>query len=828
MKNFFSVFFCLLATSLFAQVVGKVTDNDGAILPFVNIYIDDSYTGTTTNKDGNYALDINDTGTYSISFQYLGYKTEKKTVKITRFPYILNVSLKEETTSLDEVVINNKENPAYRVIREAIAKRTLNLKKLKQFTANFYSRGLWRIENAPEKILGQEVGDFNGGLDSTRQGVIYLSETISEIKYKAPDNFQEKIIASIVSGNDNGFSLNTAEESNISFYNNTIDLNTQVISPIADYAFNYYDYKLEGVFYDDLGNLINKIEVLPKRANDAVFSGFIYIVENSFEIYGTALDITGKAIQIPPINTLKFTQNFKYSKPDDTWVRTSQLVDFSFGFFGFKGNGRFTAVYSNYNFSPQFDNDTFSNQVLSFAENANKKDSVFWKGIRPVPLTDEELTDYVRKDSIQEVRSSKTYLDSIDRIENTFNLTDILFGYNYKNSFKKYELDISAPIRNSHFNTVQGWNVNVDSYFQKNQEDFNRKYWRLYTETNYGFSDKRFRIKGGFQKKFNNISKPFLQIESGVETAQINNTTPIKTIINDITTLFFERNYLKIYERQFAEVFYSQEIVNGLRGFGGISYERRIPLFNTTDQTFFPKDDIVYTSNNPLLETIAGVASFQSHNIIKVSANAEVIFGQKYYSYPDGKFNTSPDKYPILFLGYDAGYSATVNGYNFHELKTRISQSFNIGNKGRLGYNFRAGTFIDGNNISYVDFKHFNGNQTRIGTSTTYLDKFNLLPYYALSTNDSYFEGHLEHDFQGFLLNKIPLINKLGFNLVVGAHMLSTADNKPYTEYSVGFNNVGFGKFRFFRVDYVRNHLNSNSQGAFIFGLKFLNILGLD
>jgi len=350
----------------------------------------------------------------------------------------------------------------------------------------------------------------------------------------------------------------------------------------------------------------------------------------------------------------------------------------------------------------------------------------------------------------------------------------------------------------------------------------------LYANTNYGFSDDRLRIKGGFQKKFNNISKPFLQIEGGVETQQINNTIPIKTIVNDIATLFFERNYLKIYERQFAEVFYSQEIVNGLRGFGAISYERRLPLFNTTDQTFFPKNDEAYTSNNPLLETVEGVPSFQTHNIVKFSANAQIVFGQKFYSYPDGKFNSSPEKYPILLLGYEGGYSATVDGYDFHELKARITQSFNIGNKGRFGYNFRAGTFIDAEDISYVDYKHFNGNQTRVGTTTKYLDKFNLLPYYALSTNDAYLEGHLEHDFKGFILNKIPLINKLGFNLVLGGHLLSTADNKPYTEYSVGLDNVGFGKFRFFRVDYVRNNFNGSSEGAFVFGLKFLNILGLE
>ena len=141
-----------------------------------------------------------------------------------------------------------------------------------------------KISDIPTKLF-----TFSDDMDGLRKVPENISnkEVLEKLRADTAEAKQarEKIIASIVSGDDNGFSLNTAEDSNFSFYNNTIDLNTQVISPIAEYAFNYYDYKLEGVFYDDLGNLINKIQVLPKRDNDAVFSGLIYIVEDSFEIY---------------------------------------------------------------------------------------------------------------------------------------------------------------------------------------------------------------------------------------------------------------------------------------------------------------------------------------------------------------------------------------------------------------------------------------------------------------------------------------------------------------------------------------------------------------
>ena len=80
---------------------------------------------------------------------------------------------------------------------------------------------------------------------------------------------------------------------------------------------------------------------------------------------------------------------------------------------------------------------------------------------------------------------------------------------------------------------------------------------------------------------------------------------------------------------------------------------------------------------------------------------------------------------------------------------------------------------------------------------------------------------HAEHDFNGYILGKIPLLNKLNFNLVVGAHNLSTANNKPYQEFTIGLDNIGWGKWRFLRFDYIRSYQNGYQGDAFVFGLKF-------
>ena len=120
-----------------------------------------------------------------------------------------------------------------------------------------------------------------------------------------------------------------------------------------------------------------------------------------------------------------------------------------------------------------------------------------------------------------------------------------------------------------------------------------------------------------------------------------------------------------------------------------------------------------------------------------------------------------------------------------------------------------------------MDYQHFNGNQINVSQEGNYTNVFNNLGYYDLSANNRYLEMHAEHDFNGYILGKIPLLNKLNFNLVVGAHNLSTPDNRPYQEYTIGLDNIGWGKWRFLRFDYIRSYQSGFGSDAFVFGLKF-------
>ncbi|MDN3493990.1 DUF5686 and carboxypeptidase regulatory-like domain-containing protein [Winogradskyella bathintestinalis] len=819
-KNLFSILLIAFSIMVSAQITGNITDQNNNALPFVNVLIENTYIGTTSNDDGYYELNISTPKTYIIAYSYLGYKTVKQEVTIEKFPYQIDVTLTEESVSLSEVIIDSEIDPAIAIMQKAIAYRETNLNKIHSYKADFYSRGLIKIKDAPEKILGQEVGDLGGGLDSTRSGIIYLSETISKIQFLSPDKLKEKITASKVSGDDNGFSFNVAMDVDFNFYNNTINFGNEIISPIANNAFVYYRYKLDGVFYDDRGNLINKIKVIPKRKNDPVFSGNIYIVEDQWSIYALELDITGVQARIPVVDIVTLKQSFSYSDTHNIWAKISQSIDFRFGMMGIKGDGRYTAVYSNYEFNTGLTKNDFNRELVAFEKEANKKDSLFWNTIRPVPLTSEERIDYVKKDSLQTLHESKPYLDSLDRDNNKFKLDNII-GYTYLNSHKNYRIGFDIPVIGGvQFNTVQGYALNANVFYTKNYDDFKR-FFRASGKLQYGFSDHRLRATGSLTYKFNSITNAFLNLSGGVSAEQFNSSSPISPLINSVSTLFFEDNYMKLYDKSFVALNYSEELFNGIRLYTGVSYERRKALFNTTDQTFINEDNDVYTSNNPLNETAFDIAPFESHNIIKGNIDVRINFGQEYLSYPDAKYNVNNDDYPTIYLGYEKGFSATNSDYNFDQVKIRLNQSFNIKDKGKFRYNLKAEKFFNADAIAFMDYQHFNGNLTHVSTEGNYTNVFNNLNYYAASTDDAYFESHIEHDFNGFLLGKVPLLNKLNFNLVVGAHLLAIPNFKPYQEYTVGLDNIGWGKWRFLRVDYLRSYQSGFQSDAIVFGLKF-------
>ena len=82
-----------------------------------------------------------------------------------------------QETVLGEVILKNGEDPAYKIIRNAIKKRPYYLDQPEEFECMVYTKGQLRLRNYPDKFLGRKI-DFEDG-DTSKQKVLYLSETIS-------------------------------------------------------------------------------------------------------------------------------------------------------------------------------------------------------------------------------------------------------------------------------------------------------------------------------------------------------------------------------------------------------------------------------------------------------------------------------------------------------------------------------------------------------------------------------------------------------------------------------------------------------------------------
>lgn len=108
-----------------------------------------------------------------------------------------------------------------------------------------------------------------------------------------------------------------------------------------------------------------------------------------------------------------------------------------------------------------------------------------------------------------------------------------------------------------------------------------------------------------------------------------------------------------------------------------------------------------------------------------------------------------------------------------------------------------------------------------------------LMPLYGYGTDGAYAEAHVQHHLQGWLLDKIPPLNRLNWKEVVGLRMyyaeqggffLERQSGRPYWEASWGFDNIGFKAFRPFRVD-VAVAFNGAEYAAWgvLLGMKLRN-----
>jgi hypothetical protein len=817
---------CIGSEALATRITGTVTDDKGNPLAYASILVKGTTRGVTAGSDGKYSLELG-AGAYTLVCQYVGYTRRETKIMVDQTTLVVDFQLALQQLSMAEVVVRpGGEDPAYAIIRHAIKKRKDYETPLDSFTCEAYVKTLIRTRKLPDRLLGQRLQPKDKkemGVDSAGKGIIYLSESLTKVAFKRPDKIKLEILSGReAGGNGFGFSFPVF----INFYSNNVNalggpLNPRgFVSPIADAALNYYRYHFLGSYFED-GREINRIQVIPRRKYEPLFSGTIEIMEGDWRIHSLDLLLL-KTSQLQLLDTLEIRQIHSPVVSDSlnpgagaVWQVKDQVVYFTFNILGIDAVGNFLDVYNNFDLAPRFHKRYFNNVIIRYDTAGNKHSPAYWDSIRPVPLQPDEKVDYSTRDSIyrynRDSMGTRKNRDSLLKQQGPVTAGQLLLTGFRRSDFRQprplnYSMDPLLP--SVEYNTVEGINLKLGGSLTRLFPD--RKGSISFSpHLRYGFHDTRLHAWGEFRWSRRNFSldgddastsRQTWSLAGGKRVSQFNPDNPISEWVNSIYTLLDRQNYMKIYDDYFVQLSSATRLDNGLRLTVHALYEDRLPMANTTSYSFKKSKEESFTPNYPVEQL---TAPFPRHQAVLTGVGIQYQPGQRFIQFPDRKVSIG-SSYPTLEAYYEKGWGGVLGSdVNFDKWRFSVWGQANLKLRGQLHYRFGIGGFLNKNSVFIQDYQHFNGNQTLFASE--YLNSFQLAPYYANSTIAAFYAtGHLEHHFNGFLTNKIPLFRRLNWNLVGGANAFYVSGTNNYAEAFGGLENI----FKLFRVDLVGSWLN--------------------
>lgn len=839
---------CLLTAG---GIKGHVRGNTGEVLDYATIYIHELGSGTTTNVDGYYEFRMMP-GEYKIVFQHLGYESHIERVSIGEEMKELNIRLTAQTFDLNTVeIIDGGENPAYTVMRKAIAKADFHRQQLDYYKAQVYIKGAGRLLNTPwiaRKLLEKE----GVKADST---TAYTSEVVSIVEYERPNTYTERVISIYTQGEDSG--ADPMGFINGSFYEPEI---ANAISPLSPRAFAYYRFEL-AAYYNDRGLNINKIKVTPRSRGDNVFEGYIYIVEDLWAIH--SLELTTYLLGI------RFDVNQVYAPiQDQVWLPVSHKYNISGKIYGFGFDYKYLATLSDYEIriNPDLNVDftvidekiekeaavvaeqkqlerpeivgiedklnvgeeltrkdlkklmkdyeetereeqkleeteiVESNHTYIVDSLATQRDSSYWSTIRPIPLTKAEVKGYFVEDSIAVVEKQKAEdeengVKKSNQGKDGFGLFNIISGHSFKVGEGKYiHYD---GIENGGFNPVEGfW---LASQLRYNQKSENNNRFRVSATPRYGFSWDRLVWKTDMDYSFGAENRrSMIKLGGGRYVSQYNEPNPVNELFNTVYSLLGERNFVHLYEKKFVTAGWDKKWRETFDANLNVEWAERKRLQNTTAQTWFNNDTRSYVSNDPVILENIGPGISLIERAATIDTKISLRPWQK-YSMRNGKQSAIAESSPTFTLQYRTGISG-VNKSNtdYHRLGLTYRHTIRPGARGKLDVKLDVGAFLANNSVGLADYQHFHGNEM-IFTGLDPVGSFRLLPYYTYSTKDKWLTAHAHYQFRKFLFTQIWEVQMLGAKENVFVNYLSTEHSQHYTEVGYGIDNI----LRLFRVEAV-------------------------
>lgn len=796
MKLSLIIFILLLSNAIFAGAIkGSITDIENNPLPFASVYVKNSSYGTTTNIKGEYFLEL-EKGEHQIIFSFVGFKTIEKTISISTSSQVikLNILLKEDIELLSGVeIVAKTRDRAKAIMKEVRANRSNYLDAIENYSCKTYLKSSLEMEPiiktpldslnliyTAEELLEQSLEKEN----------LNLIETISTTYYKAPNRYREVIEAhhdyaeledpigetEITFGMDigepdiaqsqgerkNPYLIYTdISNSDFNFYNNNISFTAisakPIISPIAATSALNYSYDYKGSFIED-GKKIFQIQVIPRFKNEALFYGSIYIQDSTWALKSVDLHVNPGALFY--CNEFKIIQNYKeIEKNAFLPIRRELFYTINNRTNNIIGNTRVN--HSEYNLSPVFPKKTFNSEIKKYEVDAFDKNETYWVNKRPITLKENELVFISEYDSLVSLYSSSDYLIRVDSAFNKINIWSFLLtGIGHKNSFKGTEFRFRGLINQVVPFGVGGYRHRLGGYFNK---EFKNDYL-LETEgqIDYGFKNKDVKGKIGIGLTYVPLKFVRTFIRLGDYYDLINQNAAFTAVLS-------RSNYVRTRNISISQ---RMEVVNGLYAEATVSFQNQISINNLelADYSFLAFGD---TADQSLIENLNTATGFPNYKKAEVALTLKYRIRQKYFIKKNKKIITEAN-YPTLGLKYRRGIPSILNSeVDFEYIELSIEDDFRLPQLGYSNWKVSTGTFTNKNNLRLLEHKYFRGSDQ--GLFADPLNSFQLMGY-QFDTRNEYFQANYIHHFEGAILNKVPLINKLKLQLVGGAGTLLIRD----------------------------------------------------
>ncbi len=794
MKHIF-FYLILTLTTLVVQaqsfkISGKVLDPKGEPLAFASIQVKDQQ-GYISKEDGSFEMNLAP-GQYNLVVSMIGYKTQVISLFLDKnLP--LTVTMEENDKSdLEDIVIRVKaKDRSEEIMRNVVRNKDALTARVGPYSAKLYSKAVQEDSTGRRRDRAGDSSQWGANIDLRGMS---MTEVLLRLDYESDNRIREQRLGVKESGDPKNLFYLSATQGNFSFFNNLVKVpaisQTPFISPFSYsglLAYRFKALKTERVN----GRRIFTIQVRPRQLSNATVEGEVKIEDSSWAVLQTRFVFP--SYHLPEYDYFEVKQNY-IKAADSAWVLGRQEFDYYSKAGRRKLSGETVVVYSDYELQKKFGRNYFGTEVSATAQSAYEQDSTFWNLVRAVPLNDREVRFIHLQDSLYRLTNSPRYLDSIDRVNNRITWKKMaLFGQSVYNRQK--ERTIIFPALISLYAPFQfgGGRLNPSFYLFKRYP--NRKDITVFADLSYGFRNKDLNGSLKLKRMYNPFNRGYYMVELNRDFDQIyTGESPLNQIKR---TSFFLNNYVA--------AGHGLEVANGLNVYTEIDYAFRRSLVGYKLGAGLP--DIIKKWTKDTASGPGEVTDFIPFQGTYVKLQLRYTPGQKYMREPLEKVILG-SKWPTFYASYRKGIPDVLKSeVNFDYLELGIEQQIKLGVMGNLRYNVKTGDFITQKSLKELDYTW-----QRQGDPLIFMnpdESFQMLDS-TLPLFKRFYQTHIVHEFNGALINKIPLLKKLQLREVAGGGVLVAP------EYDLRYAELFGGVERIFKWPF--NPLTRFKVGVYVVG----------